>query len=198
MKSTRRLLILFLALACDRSGDLRGVEQLEAHRVRYAEIISKDFPASLFGPQVDQILDELRTFAGSKDLVAEARGLAEQIESDRRRFGRAGPKARSAEELLASAGSSKPKPPGLKGKDDREQVWLDALSKGTSLAEFDRYWRPCFRRDVNDGQLYHRTGIRPCMVRSHYAEIESVRFRSGKIHELVKRVADAPVDAGPE
>jgi len=171
---------------------------LESYRVRYDAVISKDFPRSLFSPAVDQILNELKAFGGNKDLVAEARGLAEQIELDRRRFGTEGPRARSAQELLASAVSSKPEEAALEGRDETEQVWLNALRKGSSLAEFDRFWRPCFRRDVRDPKLYHRTGIRPCMVRSHYAEIQSVRFHRGKIAEVIQRTAKTQVDAGPK
>ena len=198
MKSTSSLLLILLTTACDRRGDAREVEQLESYRARYGKVIATDFPNSLFSPEVDQILGELRTFSASKDMIAEARGLAEQIEADRRRFGRAGPEARSAQELLANAVSSKPKAVALQGKDDREQIWLNALMKGTSLAGFDRYWRPCFRRDAQDSSIFHRTGIRPCMVRSHYQEIQSVRFRSGKIHELIPRVSDPVLDGGPQ
>ena len=198
MKSTSFVLICLLASACDRRGDVREVEQLEAQRIRYAQAIEEDFPNSLFSPQVDEVLDSLKTISGSKDLIAEARGLVEQIESDRRRFGRTGPKARSAQELLATAVSNQPKEVALQGKDATEQVWLNALMKGTSLSEFDRYWRPCFRRDRKDSSLFHRTGIRPCMVRSHYSEIESVRFLGGKLLEVTKRVADRPFDGGPE
>ena len=79
MKSTSFVLICLLASACDRRGDVREVEQLEAQRIRYAQAIEEDFPNSLFSPQVDEVLDSLKTISGSKDLVAEAKGLVERI-----------------------------------------------------------------------------------------------------------------------
>lgn len=196
MKFTKLLLILLCLGACDRRSAPEEVAQLDAFRQRYQAVLNRNFPQSLSSPAVDALVDDLLAFSGSKDGIAEARQLADQIRADRKRYGVARREARTAQEMLAGAQSSRPKAQGLRGRDETEQVWLNALRKGTSLAVFDRFWRPCFRRDREDKQLYHRTGIRPCMVRSHYERIQSVRFRRGQLAELIPRVPPEERDGG--